>query len=244
MSQAVMDAPAGEKPPLPPAATAPVEPAPPAAAPNTSAHAPHEPEIPKPPADPAPIIAQEMTIPSPAAPPVANKPVLLTYQDATGKRHILVTGDGHGAWSLPHWNQVEGMPKEGVTITQEEKLTLANFGTCSEKPILTIKDHALFTWMPLDLAKMIVGDQLRGIDAGIVAPAPVTTPKVTSTPAPPIDPAALAATDHAGKCAGCAQCTPKPNHEVSDVAHQGVQPPTQSMLAMHGEKTAHIGAAI
>jgi hypothetical protein len=230
MSQAVMEAPAAEKPPTTP--------------PNTIAHAPHEPVTAKPPEARAPIIAREVTIPTPDAQPEANKPVLLTYQDATGKNHVLVTGDGHGTWRLPHWNQVEGLPKEGVTITQEEKLTLANLGTCSEKPALIIKDHALFTWMPVDLAKMIVGDQLRAIDAGIIAPAPVTPPKVTIPPAPPIDPAALATTDHAGKCAGCAQCKPTPKHEVSDIAHQGVQPATQSMLAMHGKTTAQIGAAL
>jgi len=62
----------------------------------------------------APITAQEVILPPASPQPEANKPVLVMYQGPEGKNHIVVTGNGRGAWELPQWNQVEGLPKEGV----------------------------------------------------------------------------------------------------------------------------------
>jgi hypothetical protein len=206
----------------------------------------------------APITAQEVILPPTSPQPDANKPVLVMYQDMEGKNRIIITGDGHGKWMLPHWNQVENLPVEGVQLTfGEDKLTVANLGQRAEKPRLTIKDHAMFSWMPVDLAKLILGDQFHAIVPSEIQPTLMNLPKVESRPAEntlpqvtAIDPALLAiqtsaATPHAAHCAGCANCKPTPaSTTVSAITHDGVAPATPSMLAMHGEKSTKLGAML
>jgi hypothetical protein len=272
MSQAVAKAPVLEK----PAVTAPAQPAAPETAPEAttsaveSAPAPEAAATPPAAAAPAtnelahaapaettpptaPIIAKEVILPPATPQPEANKPVLVMYQGTDGKNRIVITGDGHGKWMLPHWNQVENLPKEGMQLTfGEGKLTVANLGQRAEKPTLTIKDHAMFSWMPVELAKLILGDQFHALVPSEIQPTLVNLPKVENRPTPTkdatIDPAALAAlpaaaSTHADSCKGCASCKSTPTKEVSAITHDGVAPATPAMLAMHAPKT-QIGATL
>jgi hypothetical protein len=203
----------------------------------------------------APITAQEIILPPATLQPDGDKPVLVMYQGPEGKNRIVITGDGHGKWKLPNWNQVEGLPKEGVQLTfGEGKLTVANLGQRAEKPSLTIKDHAMFSWMPMDLAKLILGDQFHALVPSEIQPSLINLPKVETRPAEtaltqdaannPAAVATLPAAVNAQTVSGTdsASSKPVPTNAVSAITHDGAQLPTNAMLAMHGTKSTQLGA--
>jgi hypothetical protein len=207
---------APEKPPTPVSAT------PAAPLPAISAHAePHG-------------LAKEVALP-PAAPHTQpQQPLLVMYQDGQGTHRIAIAGDGGGKWILPYSTEVEGLPQQGVHLEQKDHLTIANLGQRAEKPPLTMKNHAVFIWMPLDLAKVILGDQLREIDLDRITPAAITLPKVTNHPPQQTADAAVAAAStggHAADCAGCTQCKAPPAAQVSGVAYNGTQQTPAPALA-------------
>lgn len=246
MTQAIAQAPVSEQPNVTPQ----VQAASPATVPASNS-----PDAATEAASTAPITAQEIILPPATLQPDGDKPVLVMYQGPEGKNRIVITGDGHGKWMLPNWNQVEGLPKEGVQLTfGEGKLTVADLGQRAEKPSLTIKDHAMFSWMPMDLAKLILGDQFHALVPSEIQPSLINLPKVETRPAEtaltqdaannPAAVATLPAAVNAQTVSGTdsASSRPVPTNAVSAITHDGAQLPTNAMLAMHETKSTKLGA--
>jgi hypothetical protein len=200
---------------------------------------------------PAPITETPVATPTPTSAPqpkVENRPLLMMYQDETGKRHVLIAGNGQGTWLLPKSNEVprEDLDKHQHTLIPKTSFHLIDFG--HTKPSITVQHHQVFSWVSLDLAKTILGEQFEHLIPKDVQqemagqPHTPTIPPITTAPVP------ASAPPHADTCTGCDSCTPhsaapKPAALAHGAQHMGVSEPTASMLAMHGPKTTtHIGA--
>jgi|GEM_PF-4448498 len=181
-----------------------------------------------PPAEPNPTPEPPASPPAPTEPQpkVQNLPLLMLYRDAQGKQHVLIAGDGKGQWLLPKLDEVphEDLLTHQHTLTPKDSFSILDFG--QNKPALNVKNHQVFSWVPLGLAKTILGEQFQHVLPKDVELAQAQAP--------------IAALDVANVDAA-SSLQPTPHIQGHGAQHDGVREPTQSMLAMHANST-HIGA--
>jgi hypothetical protein len=142
-------------------------------------------------------IAAAAPAPLPPLPPIAHapkdpvhvKPLLLMYKDAASKPHILIAGDGNGQWLLPKREDIthDALDTHEYHLTPQPGFEILNFG--DKKPELPIAHHAIYSWVSLDLAKVILGQQFDALPLQQLQTEPLpspTAPRIT-----PIQPEAL-----------------------------------------------------